>query len=69
MNYESIKNFCFEVLGDFVNPECDIEIEQQRNGKFVVMVLRSRGIPKQVLWDEWSRAAAGTEFENVTLFV
>ena len=62
LNYESIKNFCFDVLGDFVNPS-NIEIEE-RAGKFNVMVLRTGGIPKDVIRDEWKQQIAGTELEG-----
>jgi hypothetical protein len=69
LNYDSVKNFCFDVLGDFVDPS-NIEIEETRFHKFNVIVLRNGGIPKEVLWDEWKKQTAGTEFEGkVTLFV
>lgn len=65
---EKIKNFCFDVLGDFVNPKTDLEVEESR-GTFRVIVLRTRGIPKDVIRDEWNNQVAGTEFEKVILFI
>jgi hypothetical protein len=69
INYESVKNFCFDVLGDFVNPS-NIEIEESRTGKFNVIVLRTGSIPKELIRDEWKQQITGTEFENqVVLFM
>jgi hypothetical protein len=69
VNYESVKNFCFDVLGDFVNPS-NIEIEESRTGKFNVIVLRTGSIPKELIRDEWKQQVTGTEFENqVVLFM
>jgi hypothetical protein len=68
VNYESVKNFCFDVLGDFINPS-NIDIEE-RAGKFNVIVLRTGGIPKDVIRDEWQQQIAGTEFEGkATLYL
>lgn len=68
VNYESVKNFCFDVLGDFINPS-NIDIEE-RAGKFNVIVLRTGGIPKDVIRDEWRQQIAGTEFEGkATLYL
>ncbi len=61
MNYEAVKNFCFDVLGDLVSPSF-IEVSQARNGKFNVIVLRTGGVPKEVIRDDWNRQIAGTEF-------
>lgn len=69
VNYESVKNFCFDVLGDFVNPS-NIEIEESRTGKFNVIVLRTGSIPKELIRDEWKQQVTGTEFESqVVLFM
>jgi hypothetical protein len=68
LNRESVENFCFDVLGDFIDPKADIEIEQVR-GEFRVFVLRTRGIPKDIIRDEWNRNAKGTEFEKVSLYL
>ena len=69
VNYESVKNFCFDVLGDFVNPS-NIEIEESRTGKFNVIVLRTGSIPKELIHDEWKQQVTGTEFESqVVLFM
>ena len=69
VNYESVKNFCFDVLGDFVNPS-NIEIEETRTGKFNVIVLRTGSIPKELIRDEWKQQVTGTEFESkVVLFM
>jgi hypothetical protein len=68
-NYEAVKNFCFDVLGDFVKPS-SIEVEETRTGKFNVIVLRTGNVPKDIIRDEWKQQVAGTEFENkVTLFL
>jgi hypothetical protein len=65
---ESVENFCFDVLGDFIDPNTDIMIEQVR-GEFRVIVIRTRGIPKDIIRDEWNRNAKGTEFEKVSLYL
>ena len=65
---EEIKNFCFDVLGDFIDPKTDIMIQEVR-GSFRVMVIRTRGIPKEVIRDEWNRNAQGTDFEQVSLYL
>ena len=68
VNYESVKNFCFDVLGDFVNPS-NIDIGE-RADKFNVIVLRTGGISKDMIRDEWQQQIAGTEFEGkVTLYL
>ena len=69
VNYESVKNFCFDVLGDFINPS-NIEIEETRTGKFNVIVLRTGSVPKELIRDEWKQQVTGTEFESkVVLFM
>jgi hypothetical protein len=68
LNKESVENFCFDVLGDFIDPKADIEVEQVR-GEFRVLVLRTRGIPKDIIRDEWNRNAKGTDFEKVSLYL
>ncbi len=65
---EEIKNFCFDVLGDFIDPKTDIMIQEVR-GSFRVMVIRTRGIPKEVIRDEWNRNAQGSDFEQVSLYL
>lgn len=65
---ESVENFCFDVLGDFINPKEDIMIQEVR-GEFRVLVIRTRGIPMDIIRDEWNRNAEGTEFEKVSLFM
>jgi hypothetical protein len=65
---ESVENFCFDVLGDFIDPKTHVMIEQVR-GEFRVIVIRTRGIPKDIIRDEWNRNAKGTEFEKVSLYL
>ena len=65
---ENVENFCFDVLGDFINPKEDIMIQEVR-GEFRVLVIRTRGIPMDIIRDEWNRNAKGTEFEKVSLFM
>lgn len=65
---ESVEQFCFDVLGDFIYPENDVIIQEVRGG-FRVMVVRLRGVPTDVLRDTWNRNAEGTEFENVSLYL
>lgn len=65
---ESVENFCFDVLGDFVDPNEDIRIQEVR-GEFRVIVIRTRGIPTDIIRDEWNRNAKGTEFEKVSLYL
>ncbi len=65
---ESVENFCFDVLGDFVDPKEDIRIQEVR-GEFRVLVIRTRGIPTDIIRDEWNRNAKGTDFEKVSLYL
>ena len=65
---ENVENFCFDVLGDFINPKEDIMIQEVR-GEFRVLVIRTRGIPMDIIRDEWNRNVKGTEFEKVSLFM
>ena len=66
---ESVENFCFDVLGDFINTkEVDIIIQEVR-GEFRVLVIRTHRIPMDIIRDEWNRNAKGTEFEKVSLFM
>ena len=65
---KQVEQFCFDVLGDFIDPKRDIMINEVR-GEFRVMVIRTCGIPKDIIRDEWNRNAQGTEFEQVSLFL
>ena len=47
---ESVENFCFDVLGDFINPKEDIMIQEVR-GEFRVLVIRTHGIPMDIIRD------------------
>lgn len=69
LTIEKIKDLVFDTLGDFVDPETDVRVEQARDGSFRVIVIRTRGIPKEVIRDEWHHATDGTEFENVSLYM
>ena len=64
-----LKQFAFDVLGDFM-PERAYEITEMR-GKPTIIVLYKGLVqaPKEVVFDEWNRAKAGTEFEDVSLFM
>ena len=42
---------------------------QEVRGEFRVLVIRTRGIPMDIIRDEWNRNAKGTEFEKVSLFM
>jgi hypothetical protein len=66
---ENIEQFCFDVLGDFM-PERAYEITEM-HGKPVVIVLYKGLVqaPKEIIFDEWNRAKAGTDFEEVSLFM
>jgi hypothetical protein len=69
INYESVKNFVFDVLGDFVNPS-NIEIEESRTGKFNIIILRTGSVPKELIRGEWKQQVTGTDLEDkVVLFV
>ena len=65
---KEVEQFCFDVLGDFVDPKDDIMIDEVR-GEFRVIVRRTRGIPTDIIRDEWNRNAKGTEFEKVSLWM
>lgn len=64
-----LKQFAFDVLGDFM-PERAYQITEMR-GKPVIIVLYKGLVqaPQEVIFDEWNRAKAGTEFEEVNLFM
>ena len=67
---QEIEDLVFEVLGDLVNPEKDVEIDELRNGSFRIIVLRNYGIPREMFWEDWKRAIEGKEgFDKVSLFV
>ena len=68
LNRESVENFSFDVLGDFIDPNSDVMIQEVR-GEFRVIVIRTRGIPADMIRDEWNRNAKGTEFEKVSLYL
>ena len=65
---KKLEQFCFDVLGDFINPKEDIMIQEAR-GNFRVMVIRTRGFHKEVIRDTWNREVKGTEFEQVSLYL
>ena len=65
---KEVEQFCFDVLGDFVDPKEDIRIQEVR-GEFRVLVIRTHGIPTDIIRDEWNRNAKGTEFEKVSLWM
>ena len=65
---KQVEQFCFDVLGDFVYPENDVIIQEVRGG-YRVILTRLRGVPAEVIRDEWNRNAKGTEFEKVALFM
>lgn len=68
MEQKDLEFFCFDVLGDHVNLE-DIRIEQDRKGALRVVVLRSPYVSTKFLKDEWNRQVAGTEYQNIPLFL
>lgn len=65
---EKLEFFCFDVLGDHVDPK-NIRVEQDRKGELRVIVLRSPYVPVSFLQEEWDRQVAGTEYENIPLFL
>ncbi len=65
---DKIKDFCFDTIADFIDPE-NILIEQDRFGKWKVLVLRGLKCPHQVIYDEWTIKTKNTEFENIPLYV
>ena len=67
---ENLKEFAFDVLGDFM-PENAYSVEEPRPNKWAVFVNRPAlmAAPKEVVRDEWNRATFGTKFENVGLFI
>ncbi len=70
LTMEQVKNFAFDVLGDFM-PTNAYEVEQDRRGRFQIFVTRPKlmAAPKEVVQEDFARAKAGTEFENVSLFI
>ena len=64
---KEVENFVFDVLGDFVDPKRDVMIQEARN-EIRVIVIRTCGIPKDVIRDEWNRNIR-PEFENVNLYL
>ena len=65
---KQVENFFFDVLVDFIDPKEDIGIQEVR-GEFRVLVIRTRGIPTDIIRDEWNRNTKGTEFEKVSLWM
>lgn len=65
---KEVRDFCFDVLGDMIDPKKDIMIQEVR-GEFRVIVLRTHGLPASVIRDEWDQFTKGTKFEKVALFM
>lgn len=63
-----LEMFCFDVLGDFINPE-NIQVGQDRKGNWRVVVVRSWGLNKEFIWDEWKRQTAGTPWDGIPLYL
>ena len=67
-DYESrLRDHVFDVLGDFVKPDDVLVMPDKRTGYRLVCV-RTRGLPREFLWDEWRRQTKGTEFEGIPLY-
>lgn len=63
-----LEEFVFDALGDMVPPS-DLEVLPDRKaGGFKVVCMRSHGMPREMLWDEWARQTQGTEFEGVPFY-
>lgn len=65
---KKLKDFCFDVLGDFVDPS-NIMIRQDRHGNWQVIIIRGLVCPKEIIREEWDMQTANTEFENVSLYL
>lgn len=69
LTIDRVKDFAFDVLGDFVVPDKDLEISQTKRG-FQVIVLRTRGIPKEAIQTTWLyNVKQQPEFSDVKLFI
>ena len=70
MTLKNVEDFCFDVLGDFVDPKRDIRIDQDRNGNFRVIVFRTCGVPNSMFRLDWDRAVEEQpEFKEVSLYL
>ena len=56
-----LRNVCFDVLGDFVDPKT-IEIDERAGYVFVWV---PPGTPTNHIRDDWNRAVRGTDLERV----
>ena len=70
MTLKDVEHFCFDVLGDFVDPKRDIRIDQDRKGNYRVLILRMCGVPKNIIIGDWDRAVEDQpEFKQVSLYL
>ena len=63
---DELKFFCFDNLGDLIDPK-DIEVKAASGGRpFVTAICRENVLPDQVM-KEWMRQTQNTEFEGIML--
>ena len=62
-----LKDFCFDVLGDHVDPK-NILIQQNRHGDWQVVILRGLCCTKEMIWDDWKYHTKDTKFEGIPLY-
>ena len=69
MTLQELKDFVFDVLGDFVDP-AGIKYIPVAGGKTAVVVLRTGGVPKDIIRDEWKRNTDGNpDFDQIRLYL
>lgn len=70
MDIEKLKFFCFDVLGDLMDPEA-YEIKEIKGHGYCVIVLYPGLIaaPKSIVYKKWNEAKKGTEFESIGLYM
>ena len=69
MTLQELKDFVFDVLGDFVDPK-NIDYMRLAGGKTAVVVLRTGDVPKELIRDEWKRHTEGNpNFAQIDLYL
>ncbi len=70
MDMNKLKQFAFEVLGDFM-PERAYTIQEMSRGRVAIVVIYGGLVeaPAEIVREDWNNAKAGTEFESVALYM
>lgn len=70
INQDKLRNFCFDVICDFVNPQ-NVEIEEDDKGNLSVVINKKSldCCTPEFLLAEWECQVKGTIYEDVKLII